>query len=158
MLYLVMALGVLAMIGGASYATWDVTSGYYRMKEARAISDAVAAEAQRRADLATQLAAAERKAAEVREVEVVKWRTIKKEVERVVASDPVYVRLECRVTDDGVRVYNAAAAGLQLAVADGKPETVPAKPAAAETGRAAGRPAGDGGGGVRPVPRVPAGS
>jgi hypothetical protein len=158
MMYLVMFVGVLAMIGGASYATWDVTSGYYRMKEDRAVAQAVAVEAQRRADLAVQLAAAERKAAEVREIEVVKWKTIKKEVERVVASDPVYVRLECRVTPDGVRVYNAAANGLQLAAAAGEAAVVPSQPATAEGGSAVGRPPVDGGSSRRPVPRVPAGT
>ncbi len=158
MFYLVMAVGVLAMIGGASYATWDVTSNYYRMKEERAVAQAVAVEAKRAADLSAEILKLERKQAEVREVEVVKWKTIKKEVERVVASDPVYVRLECRVTDDGVRVYNAAAAGLQLAAADGKDAVVPAKPAPAQTGRDVGRPAGNGGIGLRAIPRVPAGS
>jgi hypothetical protein len=158
MMYLVMAVGVLAMIGGASYTTWDITSSFYRSREARVIAEGIAVEAQRRADIATQMIALERKAAEVREIEVVKWKTIKKEVERVVASDPVYVRLECRVTDDGVRVYNAAAAGLQLAAADGKAATVPVQPAPAEAKRDAGRPAGDSGVSVRPVPRVPTGS
>ena len=158
MFYLFMAICVAAMIGGASYATWDVTSNYYRMKESRAVAEGVAAEAQRRADLATQLAAAERKAAQVREVEVVKWRTVKKEVERVVASDPVYVALECRVTDDGVRLYNAAAAGVQLATAAGKDATLPPKPATAETERPDGRPSGDSGGSIRAIPRVPSGT
>jgi hypothetical protein len=158
MFYLVMIVGVVAMIGGASYATWDVTSSFYKSREARVIAEGVAAEATKRADIATKMAALEREKAIVREIEVVKWKTIKKEVERVVASDPVYVRLECRVTDDGVRVYNAAAAGLQLAAADGKDAIVPAKPAPAQAGGAVGRPAGDGGVSIRPVPRVPTGS
>ena len=158
MVYLLMVLGVVAMLAGSSFMTWEVTSGYYKAREGRAIAEAVAVEAQRRADLATQLAAAERKAAQVREVEVVKWRTVKKEVERVVASDPVYVALECRVTDDGVRVYNAAAAGVQLATAAGKDATLPPKPAAAETERSAGRPSGDSGGSIRAIPRVPSGT
>jgi hypothetical protein len=156
--YLVAALAVVALVAGSSYATWSVTADYYRALEAKAVAQAVAVEAQRRAELATQVAALERKQQQVREVEVVKWRTIKKEVERVVQADPVYVRAECRVTDDGVRLYNAAANGLQLAAAAGQPAAVPVQPAAAETKRDPGRPAGDSGGGVRPVPRLPAGS
>lgn len=154
MFYLVMALCVAAMIGGASYATWDLTSNYYRNKEARVVAEAQAVEANRRAELATRVAELERESAKVREVEVVKWKTIKKEVERVVASDPVYVRLECRVTDDGVRVYNAAAAGLQLAAATGKDAAVPQEPSPAKTGSVVGRPLGDSGSSVRPVPRM----
>jgi hypothetical protein len=152
MLYI---LAIVLMIGGSSFLTWNVTSTYYQAKEARVVAEGIADEATKRADIATKMAALEREKAIVREVEVVKWRTVKKEVERVVKSDPVYVSLECRVTDDGVRVYNAAAGGLQLAVADVRPAPVPEKPAAAETRRNDGRPAGDSGSGIRPISRVP---
>jgi hypothetical protein len=147
-------LAIVLMVGGSSFATWHVTSGYYQMKEDRAIAEGVAVEAARRADIATKLAALEREKAKIQEIEVIKWKTIKKEVERVVQSDPVYVRLECRVTDDGVRVYNAAAQGLQLAVATGKDATVSQEPPPAKTGGVVGRPSGDSGSSVRPVPRM----
>ena len=158
MLYLVIIIGVAAMIAGTNVATWNLTSSYYKAQEAKVVAETAAAEANRRAELATRVATLEREQAVVREVEVVKWRTIKKEVERVVKSDPVYVRLDCRVTDDGVRLYNAAAAGLQLAAADGKDAAVPQKPAAAEAERDPGRPTGNGGVGLRAIPRLPSGS
>ena len=152
MIYLI---AIVLMVGGASFATWNVTSDYYQSKASALEQRRVAAEATRRAELLGQIADLERKQAVVREVEIVKWRTVKKEVERVVKGDPVYVSLECRVTDDGVRVYNAAAAGLQLAAADIKPPAVPEKPAAAEARRNDGRPAGNGGVGLRPISRMP---
>lgn len=155
MLYL---FGILAMVIGSSVMTWNFTANYYTAKAERLAAETAAVEANRRAELISQVTELERKQAVVREVEVVKWKTLRKEVERVVQADPVYVRLECRVTPDGVRVYNAAAAGLQLAAADGKAAVVPGEPTAAEGGSPAGRPAVDGGSGRRPIPRLPAGS
>ena len=151
MLYII---AILLMVGGTGFATWNITSTYYEAKQDKLIAEAVAGEATKRADIATKMAALEREKAVVREVEVVKWKTIKKEVERVVKGDPVYVSLECRVTDDGVRLFNAAAAGLQLAAADVRPAVVPEKSAAPEARGDNGRPAGNSGGGLRPVPRV----
>ena len=63
-------------------------------------------EAAKQRQLREEMAALEAKTAKIKAQRVTRWKTINQEVERVV-KEPVY--LDCRLTADGVRVWNSAA-------------------------------------------------
>ena len=154
-----MLVGAAAVALGAAAATFGVTSSYYssrldaeRAQRAAEVAQAVAAGEAKRATLATRTAELADALRDAKAMETLRIIEVKKEVQRVVQA-PVY--RDCKLDDDGVRVYNAAASGVRV-----EPTIVPAAAVPADTPRAAtrrddGRPVAGGGVGLRPVPRLP---
>jgi hypothetical protein len=154
-----MLVGAAAVAIGTAAATFGVTSSWYssrldaeRARNAAEVAQAVAESESKRATLATrtaELADALRDAQATDRLRVIE---IKKEVQRVVQA-PVY--RDCRLDDDGLRIYNAAASGVRVEPAAVAPAAVPQDAPRAEIRRVDGGSAGGGGGGLRPVPRLP---
>ena len=155
-----MLVGAAAVAIGTAAATFGVTSSYYssrldaeRARNAAAVAQAVAESESKRATLAmrtAELADALRDAQATERVRVIE---VKKEVQRVIAAAPVY--RDCRLDDDGVRVYNAAASGVRVEPIAVAPAAVRENASVAQVRRNDGGSAGGGGGGLRPVPRLP---
>lgn len=137
-----------------AYLVYDTTADYYDAKHQAEQAALLTAELAKQKELQAKMSALETKAQEVKTVEVERVKFITKEVRRVV-KEPVYVDAACKLTPDGVRVYNAAAAGLRLEDPEPQAPVVPVQPAQAPTTSKPGRPAGGGDGSLRPVPRLP---
>ncbi len=152
MLNAILVIAALAMLVGTNMATYGITSRLFSADRRAEIAEQAAADARKDAAVQLELATLRTKAAEVKTKEVTRWKTVQKEVDRVVEK-PVY--RECRLDADGVRVYNAALDGLlHGAGAAGIPADVPVQPPAPAAGRADGRPAAGGDVGLRAVPRL----
>lgn len=155
-----MLVGAAAVAIGTAAATFSVTSSYYssrldaeRARNAAAVAQAVAESESKRATLAmrtAELADALRDAQATDRLRVIE---VKKEVQRVIAAAPVY--RDCRLDDDGLRVYNAAASGMSVEPAAVTSAAVRENAPVAQVRRNDGGPAGGGGGGLRAVPRLP---
>ncbi len=154
-----MLVGAAAVAIGTAAATFGVTSSYYssrldaeRARNAAAVAQAVAESESKRATLAmrtAELADALRDAQATERVRVIE---VKKEVQRVIAAAPVY--RDCRLDDDGVRVYNAAASGVRVDRAAVAPAAVSQNAPVAQNRRVDGGLSNGSGGGLRPVPRL----
>lgn len=145
----------LAILAGACYMTWSLTSDFYIAK--------AEAEAGRRAEkqleftekVSDALGILTSKFIEAQKKERVRVKVIEKEVERVVQSDPVYSNPVCVLPDDGVRLYNAAAAGVQLESPAGADAAVPFVTTPAPAPANDGRTTPSRYGGVRAISPVP---
>ena len=154
-----MLVGAAAVAIGTAAATFGVTSSYYpsrldaeRARNAAAVAQAVAESESKRATLAmrtAELADALRDAQATERVRVIE---VKKEGQRVIAAVPV--DRGCRLDDDGVRVYNAAASGVRVDRAAVAPAAVSQNAPVAQIRRVDGGLSNGSGGGLRPVPRL----
>jgi hypothetical protein len=154
-----MLVGAAAVALGTAAATFGVTSSYYssrldaeRARNAAEVAQAVAESESKRATLAmrtAELADALRDAQATERIRVIE---VKKEVQRVVQA-PVY--RDCKLDDDGLRVYNAAASGMSVEPAAVTSAAVRENAPVAQVRRNDGGSAGGSGGGLRPVPRLP---
>ena len=154
-----MLVGAAAVAIGTAAATFGVTSSWYssrldaeRARNAAEVARAVAESETKRATLATRTAELADALRDAQATERIRTVEIKREVQRVVEK-PVY--RDCRLDDDGLRVYNAAASGMRVEPAVVAPAAVPQDAARAAIRRDDGRPAGGGGVGLRAVPRLP---
>lgn len=133
--------------------TWRYTSQYYSEKAEKLRMEQelanVAVQQQLNAKLDAAIDWYEDELAKKQKVRVV----IKKEIERVIESNNVYVN--CKLDDAGVRIFNAAAEGVSAGAARQGDATVPAVPAQAQERGNDGRPAGNVGLILRDLPRVP---
>ncbi len=151
--------GAAAVAIGTAAATFGVTSSYYssrldaeRARNAAEVAAAVAESESKRATLATRTAELADALRDAQMTERVRTVEIKREVQRVVEK-PVY--RECRLDDDGLRIYNAAASGVRVGPAAVAPAAVPQIAPRPALRRVDGGSAPGSGGGLRPVPRMP---
>lgn len=126
-----LALFALIAVGAAFGGGW-----HYGQKLANAACEqerqAILAEETKKQDrLRAEMADAEDRAASARAREVVRWKYINKEVERVV-KEPVYSSPDCRLTPDGVRIWNSAAGVVRVADSKVQADAVSGQPAVAE--------------------------
>lgn len=138
-----------------NFLTWNFTADHFKDKAAAEIAEVQALELQKQATMREEMDKLAAQANEIQVVEKERVRTIVKEVQRVIKSDPVYIAAECVLPPDGVRVFNAAAAGVRL---ERPVVQAPVLPVVAPTPAGkidAGGPPGGGGVVLRPVPRVP---
>jgi hypothetical protein len=141
---------------GSNLTTWSKTADYYNAKADAVLAQQVLKSQQIADDLRQEIVGIEAwYDGKVQQQKVV-TRTITKEVQRVIQSDPIYVAAECRIPDAGVRLYTAAAAGVYVAPAAVPVAAVPAATGPAQAGGNDGRPAGSGNSERRPISRLPA--
>ena len=137
-----------------AYLVYDTTADYYDAKHAAEQTALLETELAKQKELQAKMSALETKAQEIKTVEVERVKYITKEVRRVV-KDRVYVDSACQLTPDGVRIYNAAAAGVRLEDPEPQAPVVSTEPATTPSEGKPGRPAGGGDGSLRRVPRLP---
>ena len=145
---------LLATNATTAYLIYDTTADYYDAKHQAEQAALLTAEPAKQKELQAKMSALETKAQEIKTVEVERVKYITKEVRRVV-KDRVYVDSACQLTPDGVRIYNAAAAGVRLEDPEPQAPVVSPEPATTPSEGKPGRPAGGGDGSLRRVPRLP---
>lgn len=133
--------------------TWRYTANHYTEKADKLRMEQELANVAVQRQLSEKLDAAidwyEDELAKKAKVRVV----VKKEIQRVVESNPVYV--DCKLDDAGVRLYNAAAAGVPIEPAPGGHAAVSEGTPKAQAGGNIGGSPGGSGFVLRDLPRVP---